>query len=76
MFGAAAIDLAYVAAGHTDAAILDSNKPWDTAAGSLLVREAGATITDFHSAAHTITSANVIAAAPAIADQLYSIIRT
>lgn len=46
MFGAASIDLAFVAGGLTDAAILDTNKPWDTAAGVLLAREAGASVTD------------------------------
>lgn len=70
MFGAATIDLAFVAAGLTDAAILDSNKPWDTAAGVLLAREAGATVTDLSGNPHTATAASTMAAAPAIAAQL------
>ncbi|GHD19652.1 inositol monophosphatase family protein [Tianweitania populi] len=40
-FGAAAIDLAYVAAGRFDAFWEDSLKPWDMAAGILMIREAG-----------------------------------
>ncbi len=39
--GAAALDLAYVAAGRTDGFFEIGLKPWDTAAGTLLVREAG-----------------------------------
>jgi myo-inositol-1(or 4)-monophosphatase len=70
MFGAATIDLAFVAAGLTDAAILDTNKPWDTAAGVLLAREAGASVTDLAGNPHTATAASTLAAAPAIAAQL------
>jgi myo-inositol-1(or 4)-monophosphatase len=40
-FGAAAIDLAYVAAGRFDAFWEDNLKPWDMAAGILMIREAG-----------------------------------
>ena len=39
-FGATALDLAYLAAGRTDACLYYSAKPWDLAAGLLLVREA------------------------------------
>ncbi len=39
--GAAALDLAYVAAGRLDGFWEIGLKPWDTAAGSLLIREAG-----------------------------------
>lgn len=39
--GGAAIDLAYVAAGRTDAYFEQGLNPWDQAAGALLVREAG-----------------------------------
>ncbi|MEO3854620.1 inositol monophosphatase family protein [Acrocarpospora sp. B8E8] len=47
MFGSAAIDLAWVAAGKSDACImLLSNNPWDTAAGVIIAREAGAHILD------------------------------
>jgi len=43
--GATALDLAYVAAGRYDGACYTSYKPWDVAAGLLLVREAGGKIT-------------------------------
>jgi len=46
-FGSAALDLAYVAAGRLDAFFEYNLKPWDVAAGSLIVREAGGTVSDF-----------------------------
>jgi myo-inositol-1(or 4)-monophosphatase len=45
--GSAALDLAYVAAGRLDAFWEFNLNPWDTAAGILLVQEAGGTVTDF-----------------------------
>ena len=45
--GAAALDLAYVAAGFTDGFFETGLKPWDAAAGSLLVTEAGGLIGNF-----------------------------
>ena len=45
--GAAAIDLAYVAAGRFDAFWELGLSPWDVAAGAVLIREAGGTVSDF-----------------------------
>ena len=45
--GAAALDLAYVAAGRVDAYFAAGVKAWDIAAGILLVREAGGRVCDF-----------------------------
>ena len=45
--GAAALDLAYVACGRADAYFEAGVKPWDIAAGVLLVREAGGKVSDF-----------------------------
>lgn len=45
--GSAALDLAYVACGRADAYFEAGIKPWDIAAGSLMVREAGGKICDF-----------------------------
>lgn len=44
--GAAALDLCYLASGRADAYWEDQLKPWDTAAGVLIAREAGATVTN------------------------------
>ena len=45
-FGAAALDLAWVAAGRLDGYWERDIKPWDMAAGFILVREAGGFVTD------------------------------
>ncbi|MFA4818238.1 MAG: inositol monophosphatase family protein [Patescibacteria group bacterium] len=45
--GSAAIELAWVAAGRTESIVIPGTKPWDAAAGILLVQEAGGKVTDF-----------------------------
>ena len=45
--GSAAIDMAYVACGRMDAFYEYGLSPWDVAAGSLLVKQAGGSVTDF-----------------------------
>ncbi|MFC8525865.1 inositol monophosphatase family protein [Nocardia sp. NPDC057227] len=66
MFGSAALDLAWVAEGRTDGCVMLSNKPWDTAAGVLIARESGATVTDSDGSAHTVDSRHTVAAAPGL----------
>lgn len=46
-FGSAAMDLCYVACGRFDAYFEFNLNPWDVLGGSLIVREAGGTVTDF-----------------------------
>jgi myo-inositol-1(or 4)-monophosphatase len=46
-FGSAALDLAWVAAGRMDGFWEDDLDPWDSAAGVLLIREAGGFVTDY-----------------------------
>jgi myo-inositol-1(or 4)-monophosphatase len=60
--GSAALDLAYVAAGRLDAFWEIGLKPWDIAAGALMVREAGGRCTDFRGEGGFIDGGNVIAA--------------
>lgn len=74
MVGAATLDLAFVAEGALDACVMLSNKPWDTAAGALIAREAGALVTDAHGDSHTYQSDSMVAATPAIADELAKVI--
>jgi myo-inositol-1(or 4)-monophosphatase len=62
--GAAALDLAYVAAGRLDGYWEAGLHPWDLAAGTLLVREAGGLVTDFEGADGYLGSGNVIASTP------------
>ncbi len=53
--GSAAIDIAYVACGRLDFFWEFGLKPWDMAAGSLLVQEAGGRISDMNGATHSVT---------------------
>lgn len=59
--GAAAIDLAYVACGRLDLFWEFSLNPWDMAAGVLLIREAGGTVTDMHGAPFQLRGKHVLA---------------
>ncbi|MGQ9689648.1 MAG: inositol monophosphatase family protein, partial [Desulfobaccales bacterium] len=59
--GSAALDLAYVAAGRLDGFWEENLKPWDTAAGVLLVTEAGGVITTFEGLDYTIFSSTLAA---------------
>ena len=59
--GAAALDLAYVAAGRFDGYWERDLKAWDIAAGILLVREAGGYVLDYSGAAATSATTNIIA---------------
>ncbi len=59
--GAAALDLAYTAAGRFDAYWEFNLNPWDTAAGVLMVREAGGTMTGFEGHPFRLDSREVLA---------------
>ncbi|WP_101785576.1 inositol monophosphatase family protein [Nonomuraea indica] len=74
MVGSAAIDLAWVAEGRTDATVMLNNKPWDTAAGSVIAREAGAVVVDVDGSPHTMRSRATLAAAPGIADDFLRLV--
>jgi myo-inositol-1(or 4)-monophosphatase len=74
MFGAATLDFAFVAEGVTDACIIMGNKPWDTAAGTLIAQEAGALVTDAVGRLHTYQSESTAASAPDITRQLTAVI--
>jgi myo-inositol-1(or 4)-monophosphatase len=59
--GAAALDLCFVAAGRFDGFWEAGLKPWDSAAGSLMVHEAGGTVTDYLGEEYFIDSPGLIA---------------
>ena len=59
--GSAALDLAYVAAGRMDAFWEFHLNPWDTAAGILLVEEAGGRVTDFSGHGYRLDSREILA---------------
>ncbi|WP_417761093.1 inositol-1-monophosphatase [Shewanella sp.] len=68
--GSAALDLSYVAAGRVDAFFEIGLKPWDIAAGDLIVREAGGTVTELSGGHNYLISGNIIAGGPKATIQL------
>jgi myo-inositol-1(or 4)-monophosphatase len=74
MLGSAALDLAWVAEGRTDACVILANKPWDTAAGVLIAREAGAKVITSTGARHDFGALDTIAANPIFTSSITEII--
>ena len=72
--GAAALDLAYVAAGYTDGFFEFGLQPWDVAAGSLLVTEAGGLIGNFTGDSNFLEQKECLAGNPKIYGQLVTIL--
>ncbi|MBT8137479.1 MAG: inositol monophosphatase [Gammaproteobacteria bacterium] len=64
--GSAALDLAYVAAGRLDGFWELGLGPWDMAAGSLIIREAGGLVADLDGEDTFLDSGNIIAASPKV----------
>ncbi|MFZ3127434.1 MAG: inositol monophosphatase family protein, partial [Rhodoferax sp.] len=72
--GAAALDLAYVAAGYTDGFFETGLQPWDVAAGSLLITEAGGLVGNFTGESEFLEQGECLAGAPRIYGQLVSVL--
>ncbi len=72
--GSAALDLAYVAAGFTDGFFETGLQPWDVAAGSLLVTEAGGLVGNFTGDADFLEQEECLAGNPKVYGQLVSIL--
>ena len=62
--GAATLDLAYIAAGRLDGYWEIGLAPWDMAAGTLLVREAGGLVADFNGSEQFMDSGNIVCGNP------------
>lgn len=75
MIGTAAIDLAWVADGKLDATLILANMPWDTLAGTLLVREAGGLVVDLDDTTHDADSAATIAVCAGLRQEVMTILR-
>ena len=73
-FGSAALDLAWVAAGRMDGFWEDELDLWDTAAGVLLVREAGGFVTDYRGADRAFERAEYLAASSTIHSKLQKLV--
>lgn len=72
--GSAAADMAYVAAGRYDAYWERGIKPWDVAAGVLLVEEAGGTVTSYADGAGWDRDGRILACAPGLVEPLQAIL--
>ena len=68
--GAASLDLAYVAAGRYDGFFESDLKPWDMAAGALLITEAGGLVGNYRGEEGFLKSGEVMAANPRIYAQM------
>ena len=75
-WGAASLDLAYVAAGRYDGYWERRLKPWDLAAGLIIVREAGGFAHTIDENGDVVEDGNVIAANEAIFDSFAKVIRS
>ncbi|WP_187336264.1 inositol monophosphatase family protein [Novosphingopyxis iocasae] len=73
-FGAASLDLAWLAAGRYDGFWESGLSPWDTAAGCLMVREAGGFVTDWRGRSPAIADAQVLAANDALHSKLHKLL--
>jgi myo-inositol-1(or 4)-monophosphatase len=73
-FGSAALDLAWVAAGRLDGFWEDELDPWDTAAGILLVKEAGGFVTDYRGADRAFERGEFVAASATIHSKLQKLV--
>ena len=72
--GSAALDLAYTAAGTFDGFFEMHLSPWDVAAGSLLVTEAGGVVTDFDGGQRWLERGNIVGAPAAVHRDLIEMI--
>lgn len=73
IMGAAALDLAYVAAGRLDGFWEMSLQEWDIAAGALIIQEAGGLVSDMLGADHYLQNGHVVAGNPKVFKMLVQI---
>jgi myo-inositol-1(or 4)-monophosphatase len=73
--GSAAIDLAYVAAGRFDGFWERGLKPWDVAAGKVLVEEAGGRVTRFDGAPLVLAGGEIVASGPRLHPAMLDVLR-
>ncbi len=73
--GSAAIDLCYVACGRFDGFWEENLKPWDTAAGMLIAKRAGAAVTDFSGNSFAPESRELLATNGLIHDEMLNLLK-
>jgi myo-inositol-1(or 4)-monophosphatase len=74
--GSAAIDLCYVAAGIFDGFWEQGLKPWDTAAGTIIVKEAGGKVSTYEGTPYDPYKKTIVAANPSIHDAMTKLLST
>ena len=72
--GSAATDLAYIAAGRFEAFFEQGLKPWDVAAGAVIIRQAGGKVSDFKGGENFLFNGEMVAANGAYFDEFYDIV--
>jgi myo-inositol-1(or 4)-monophosphatase len=72
--GSAATDLAYIAAGRFEAFYESGLKPWDVAAGTIIIRQAGGRVSDFHGGEKFLFNGEIIASNNTYFDEFYDIV--
>ncbi|MEJ5226743.1 inositol monophosphatase family protein [Thermodesulfovibrio sp.] len=73
--GAAALDLCYVACGRVDGFFEFALSPWDIAAGTVIIKEAGGVVSDFERGQNYLKTGNIIAGNPYVHSFLVEKIR-
>ena len=74
-FGAASLDLAFVAAGRLDGFWERDLQPWDIAAGQIMVREAGGTVSDIETPGDPLVTGHVVCGNEFVHGELVKILR-
>lgn len=74
--GSAAIDLAYIACGRFDGFWEDGLNAWDTAAGTLMVEEAGGRVTHYNGAPYNVHQPQMLATNGTVHDQMLKILQS
>lgn len=74
-YGAAAVDLAYVACGRFDSFFEYGLAAWDVAAGVLLVQEAGGKVSDFDGGDDYVFGGRLLAGAPGVFEEMLGLIK-
>jgi myo-inositol-1(or 4)-monophosphatase len=73
--GAAALDLCYVACSRLDGFWELGLSPWDIAAGTLLITEAGGMVSDFQGTQNFLANGRVVCGAPKVYEQLLALVQ-
>jgi myo-inositol-1(or 4)-monophosphatase len=73
--GSAALDICYVAAGRMDGFWEQDLKPWDIAAGAIILEEAGGKVTDFNGGPFSSRRPQLLATNGRIHDQMLGVTR-